>query len=285
LREVRRFAGGMIGLSLMAVLLTQVDKLLLSRLLPLTQFAYFMLGSLVSSGLYMVVSPVVVAIFPTFVRLFSDDNEAGLAAAYHKASQLVTVLLAPITILLVAFPRGVLFAWSGDRVLADHTAPIMALLAVGTFLNGLIQVPHQLQLAAGWTSLALRMNLIAVVILIPALIWAVPHYGPVAAAAIWALLNGVYLLIGIPLLHRRMLKAEMRRWYVGDLIIPMCGAGAVVLLALVFQPQEAASRLAWLAFLIATGLVAVTGAVFCASELRPRAIEISTAMFEKYRWT
>ncbi|MFM8524718.1 MAG: lipopolysaccharide biosynthesis protein, partial [Cyanobacteriota bacterium] len=45
LRSVWGFAGGMMGITILALLLTQVDKIFLSKLLPLQQFGYYPLAS------------------------------------------------------------------------------------------------------------------------------------------------------------------------------------------------------------------------------------------------
>ena len=273
LMEVRHFAGGMLGMTVLAVLLTQVDKLLLSRLLPLDQFGYYMLASAVASSLYLVIGPVTQAIYPNLVRLYTAGAERPLVEAYHQASQATTVLLAPTTLMFVAFPREILLTWSGSNTLADNTAPILAMLAAGTFLNALMQVPHHLQLASGWTSLAVQMNIVAVIVLVPALLVTVPLYGPVAAASIWAVLNAGYIVVGIPLLHRRLLPGEMRNWLVGDILLPMIGAAVAVATGVLFTPAVTASRLMMLIFLVVTGLVATVGAAALAGSIRHRAIQ------------
>lgn len=273
LMEVRHFAGGMLGMTVLAVLLTQVDKLLLSRLLPLDQFGYYMLASTVAAGVYLAVGPVIQAVFPRLVALVAADHDGQLARAFHESSQAVSVLLLPITLLLSAFPRGVLFAWSGDPVLAARTSPILGALAIGAFLNALMQVPHHLQLAAGWTSLALKMNIVAVIVLIPALLVAVPLYGPVAAASVWIILNAGYLLVGIPLLHRRLLPGEMRRWVLGDVLAPAAGTGVAIFLSAQAAPAVGDSRLAWLVFLSVAGTLAAIGAILGASTIRTRAFD------------
>ena len=48
-----RFAAGMMAITLLALLLTQVDKILLSRLLTLEAFAYYALAGVMANALYM----------------------------------------------------------------------------------------------------------------------------------------------------------------------------------------------------------------------------------------
>lgn len=268
LRDIGGFAGGVFGISLLAVLLTQVDKLLLSRLLPLAEFGYYMLASTVVGGLWLLGGPVVMAIGPKLVRLHEAGNVPGLALTYHKASQLVTVAIVPAALVLACFAQGVVLAWSGDPVLAARTAPILALLAIGTGLNASMQVPYQLQLAAGWTSLAMRVNIVAVAVMVPLLLWSVPRYGPVAAAMVWAAINTGYLLVNIPVMHRRLLPGEMWRWYGADLALPTLGAAVVIAAAWLVQPGADAGRWPWLWFLAATGITTMAGAAVLAGTVR-----------------
>lgn len=273
LAEVRGFAGGMIGIALLATALTQLDKLLLSSLLPLADFGRYMLAATLTSGLLLVSGPVVLAASPALAALAARGDEARLAPLYHANAQLVTVLLAPAALLVAIFPYGLLFAWSGDAALAAATAPILAMLAVGTALNGLMQVPHQLQLAAGWTRLAFGMNVAAVALLVPALLWSAPRFGAPAAAAVWAGLNAGYVLVTIPLMHRRLLRGAMWRWYGVDVLVPAAGAAAALGVAWLARPGPAADRVVWVVFLVGAGLLALVAAVAAAPAIRGRLVD------------
>lgn len=271
LMQIRGFAGGIFSISLLSLMLTQVDKLLLSRMLGLTDFGYYMLASTIASALYLAGAPIILAVSPRLVRLFETNDLAGVSAAYHQASQLVTVVLGPAALLLLLFSRGVLFAWSGDAALAARTAPILSLLAVGTMLNALLQVPHYLQMASGWTRLAVTTNLVAVIIMVPLLLWSVPHYGALAGASIWAAVNTAYVVVTLPLMHRRLLPGEMWRWYGQDVLMPLGGAAMVLLPALLLRPADDAPRLAWLLFLVVTGLFAAVASASMSAAVRAQA--------------
>lgn len=270
LREVRGFAGGIFATTILAVLLTQVDKLLLSRLLSLADFGYYMIATTLTGGILIIIGPVLQAVYPVLVRLVAGGDDARLAQNYHMVSQVMTVLLGPAALTLIYFADGVVFAWSGDAKLVTHTAPILALLAIGTSLNALMQVPHHLQLAAGWTSLALYTNVVAVLLLIPALLWGVPRYGLVAAPVIWAVLNASYIVATIPIMHRRLLRGEQARWYLGDVALPLAAAVLVFTAADWLAGRLAFDRLAWLIFLPSVATLALIAATLSASALRER---------------
>jgi O-antigen/teichoic acid export membrane protein len=261
LQGVWRFARGMTAITMLSLLLTQLDKVLLSRLLPLDSFGYYTLAATVAGGLFLLIAPVTTALQPHLVGLIATGDEAATAAAYHRAAQLVTILTLPASLLIICFGRGVLFAWSGDAQLASAAGPILGALALGNVLNGLMHVPYQLQLAHGWTSFAVKVNLVAVVLLVPAIFWVVPQYGAIGAAWVWAALNAGYVIVGMPLMHRRLLPDEMWRWYVRDVGMPALGAAVGVAVATPFTPTDMSSRVAWLAFAGFAFFLALLGAV------------------------
>jgi O-antigen/teichoic acid export membrane protein len=274
LSGVWKFASGMMGITFLALLLTQVDKVLLSRLLTLESFGYYALAATIASALYVVISPITQAIFPRMVELSTRNDQTALVSVYHQGAQLVTILTAPAMMLLIFFGGGVVFMWSGNTSLAENTAPILLPLVLGTFLNGLMHMPYQCQLAHGWTGLAIKTNVVAVVVLIPAIFWVVPHYGAVGAAWMWVALNAGYVLIAIQFMHRRLIPDEKWRWYFADVLLPIAGAIGVMLLAQQLQPASYQDRWHWFVFLLITGSLTLAASTALASRIRPRLLAI-----------
>jgi O-antigen/teichoic acid export membrane protein len=234
LREVWYFTGGMIGISFLALLLTQVDKLLLSKLLSLSDYGYYTVAATVAAALYMLISPITQALYPRLCELHACGNHGALTEAYHQGAQLVSVVAGSAAIVMILFAETFLRLWMQDHEHAARVAPLLSLLMLGNLLNGLMWIPYQSQLAHGWTGLTLRINIIAVAIIVPAILWATPRFGAEGAAWVWVGLNTGYLLIGIHFMYRRILQGEKWRWYAQDLIAPLgsaaLAAGAVALL-------------------------------------------------------
>jgi O-antigen/teichoic acid export membrane protein len=235
---VWRFAAGTVAITFLALLLTQTDKILLSRLLPLAEFAHYALAGVVANALYVLVGPISAAFYPRFTELATCGNELALRAVYHQGAQLVTVLMGSAAVVLMLFGDRVLLLWTADPALTRQVAPLMAVMAMGTLCNGLMWMPYQMQLAHGWTSLAINTNIIAVSILVPAILWVVPHYGAIGAAWIWVTLNASYLVFSIYFFHRRLLPTEKWRWYRQDVFIPLVTAAAAAALCLWAMPEH-----------------------------------------------
>lgn len=265
--EVWRFAGGMMATTLLAILLTQVDKILLSKLINLEAFGYYTLANTVATAIYLLIVPITQAFYPRFTELASQGDTQGLIQIYHRSAQLVTVVAAPIALMLIFFGENLLTLWTGSPTLAHDVAPLLALLAAGTLLNGLMHIPYMLQLAHGWSGLAARVNLIAVIVLVPAILWAVPRFGAVGAAWAWIFLNTGYVLIGIQIMHRRLLPRAQWQWYWKDVCIPFATAALIAAVLKLIQPMtmDFAMTIVWFA---AVGASMVGAAILVARDLR-----------------
>jgi O-antigen/teichoic acid export membrane protein len=110
-----------------------------------------------------------------------------------------------------------MYLWSGNSILATHTAPILLPLVIGTFLNCLVWMPYQAQLAYGWTRFGIRVNTIALLVLVPAIFWVAPRYGAIGAAWLWTLLNFGYVTIGMQFMYKKLLSEEKWSWYWNDI--------------------------------------------------------------------
>lgn len=268
--DIWKFASGMMAVTFLAILLTQIDKVLLSRLLPLESFGYYTLAATVAGVLYIVIAPVTTAFYPRLVELLIQENQVALITAYHQGAQLITLLIAPAVMLLSFYPENIVFMWSGNVNLAANTAPILSIFVLGVFLNGLMHMPAQLQLAYGWVSLGIKTNVVAVVVLIPAIFWVVPKYGAIGAAWIWVVLNAGYVLIAMQFMHRRLLVREKWSWYFSDVILPASGSIGVMLLAELFQPASYQNRWSDFFFLLIVGILALVTSTILAGRIRPR---------------
>ena len=269
LRSLARFAGGMVATAALALALTKLDKILLSRMLTLDLFGYYTLAGSVSGALVLALAPIASAYYPRFNQFLVMGDPASLRAAYHESAQLVSVIVGSVAAALVFLASPILLIWTGDPALTQNVAPVLSVLALGTLLNSLMWIPYQMQLAHGWTTLAIGVNLVAVSIVVPALMWGVPHFGPIGAAWIWVLLNAAYILFDVQLMHRRILPAEMWAWYLVDVGAPLFAAFSAAWLASQLLPTEP-GRLACACMIAATIAMSLVSAVLAAPLLRTR---------------
>ena len=118
LRGVLKFTLSIAFTSSVWVMVTQTDKLVLSKLLPLSEYAYFTLAVLVASGVLVISGPISGALVPRMSKLAAEGNDAGLVRLYRNATQLVGVIAIPAALMLAFFAEQVMWAWTGDADIA-----------------------------------------------------------------------------------------------------------------------------------------------------------------------
>jgi len=261
LRNVMKFTFSITFASTVWICVTQVDKLILSKLLSLTDYGYFTLAVLVASVVSLMTAPISQALLPRLVKLSAEGDEKGFIELYRNATQLVCVIVVPITLVLAHFAQPILMAWTGNAEIAQPSAPILVLYALGNGLLAVSAFQYYLQYARG----TLRMHMLGIVILaltlLPSLIWATVNYGVMGAGFAWFIINGGYFLLWVPLVHSRLVPGLHRRWLMNDILpIVLLGWLAALIVQTVFP--EAAAR--WLQ---ASFIVLACGFVVASSSL------------------
>ena len=193
IRRVMRFGAGLMMVALLAMVLSQADKLLLSELLPLPAYGVYTLSATLAAAPHLLAAPILQASQPRFARALAASDTAGLSALFHGSSQLMTVLLGSGVAVLVFFADDVLALWLRDPDLAARVSPTLRLLATGNLFYALVWLPNALQMAYGATRLIVRASAVAVAVLIPGLLVLAPLYKTEGAAWLWLVVNVLYL--------------------------------------------------------------------------------------------
>jgi O-antigen/teichoic acid export membrane protein len=233
--SIRRFAGGVTAVTVVSMILTELDKLVISKQLSLEAFGYYSLSWQIAGSLYLISSPVFSALFPAFARHASKHDTRRLAESYHHAAQLISVLVLPVATTFIFLARQLIYAWTGSQQTASHTWLTASLLTAGTAFNCIVSIPYALQLAYGCTALAFWTNLVSTFVAVPLLILLTARFGCPGAASVWLLINASYLLTQVQLMHTRYLTGERLRWYLDDLAIPLLACVVVTILVARFS--------------------------------------------------
>jgi O-antigen/teichoic acid export membrane protein len=262
LQRIWRFSAGMSAAAVAGVLLTQIDKVLLSRMLSLEDFGRYAICAVVASGMYVLITPVFNALYPRLSSLVSRGDTNGVKALYRTGTRLFCGVLFPVGLGVALFAEDLLAVWTGDAGFARDASRIVAFLVLGTTLHGVMHFPYALQLAHGLVRLPLFIATVLAVAMVPLIIYLTAAYGGAGGAAAWLLANAGYLFLGTWLTHRRLLVGVGAPWLLGDVGLPLAvsmlvmAGGAALLAQTGSHPQSHALALAF-----AAGLVGVAASL------------------------
>lgn len=227
LRRILPFAMSMTVTATVWILVTQTDKLLLSKLLSLSDYGYFSLGTLVASSILMFVSPIGGAIVPRMTRLHAENDVSALLEAYSKATQLGAVVAGTAGFCLAAMAEPILRTWTGDSIASRQTANVLALYSVGYVFLSMTAFSSHLQVAYGNLRLHVIGSLLFVCCLVPGVVIATLRMGAEGAGWVWLACNAVYFFAWVPIVHHGLIPGRHWRWLGRDVLPPMLASAGL----------------------------------------------------------
>ena len=228
LRDLWRFSARVGALSLFALLLKQLDKILISRLLPISYLGFYNAAYMASNGITKVGQPIQGAVFPRLTHLYEQQDWPALAKTFHRCCQLTAFVTVPCAAVLLFFPSDVLWLWTRNQELTAQASPALSVLACAMMLNSMMSVPFSLQLAAGLTRLPLLTNAVALLVMAPMIVVLTKSYGLVGAAVAWLVGNALYYIVVPHFMFRRVLKGHHRTWVLRDTLpLLLSGTGCL----------------------------------------------------------
>ena len=269
LKPVLKFALTIAFTSSVWVLVTQTDKLVLSKILSLADYGYFTLAVLVASGVMVISGPISGAIMPRMTKLEAEDDHVGVIRVYRQATQLVAVFAGAVAVTVAFCAEPLLWAWTGDHALAQKAAPVLSLYALGNGVLAVAGFPYYLQYAKGDLRLHLIGNAVFVMLLIPAIIWAASQYGGVGAGWVWLGMNLLSFVAWLPLVHHKFEPGLNLKWYGHDILmifVPVSIAGYALSNLLPLNDNRGLQ----LAGIMAMGVLVLLTGILASSEMRTR---------------
>lgn len=241
-RSTWRYAAGMVCMSIISTILTQTDKLAVSKILPLEMLGYYSLAGALASGLASLSSPIAVAVFPRLTGLVSLNDSIGVAQLYHRSCELISVAMIPGGLTLIFFSSQFIFAWTGSSIIAQKAGLVASLLLGGQLMQTIMVIPYYLALAHGNIKLNLTIGIASTVLITPLLIFLITKYGLEGAGISWLIMNICTLPPYMYYLHRRFLPGELRIWCIRSMGRPFLVSLPFVLLGYWLVPNTS-SRL------------------------------------------
>lgn len=129
--------------------ISQTDRILLSRTLPLAELGVYSLALTLAANLNSFITPIYAAYFPRFCRSVESDPEATRRDFLEGTRVMVSVVMAP-ALTLSFFAHETLYAWTGDARLASEAAGPLRALSLGFAVASLHHIPQAMQYASGW---------------------------------------------------------------------------------------------------------------------------------------
>ena len=93
LRRIWRFTTSVAAIGLSGIVMSQLDKVLLSKIVSLRDFGYYMLATMIAGGLYLITTPMFNVMYPKFSLLVAKGESERLRQLYRVGTRVYATAL------------------------------------------------------------------------------------------------------------------------------------------------------------------------------------------------
>lgn len=270
-KPILPFAASMSFTAVLWIVLTQMDKVLLSEMLPLDQYGYFSLVALITTGILMLTNPLVQALLPRLTVLIAEGRPQDMQALYLLAHRFTCTFLFPMAAIVALHAEPLIYAWTGDQAAAQWSRSVLPWYALGSAIMAASAFQFYLQYAYGQMRLHIWYSVISAVITVPVMLLAVQHQGAYGAALAWFFLRAASFAVWPMVVHQRLAPGIHGQWLRDVLRITAMTAIGVIVSEPVFRMIADDSRTSVLLGLAASGLITL---LLVAASYKPLALKI-----------
>lgn len=230
-KQILPFSLGIAYTASLWVLVTQLDKLILSKVLPLAEYGYFALVAVIAGGLLQLTSPISQAIQPRLTLLFAKGQTEQAIELYRHSSQIVATIVFSVAVMLAVFARPLIYAWSGDQTAAEWGKHVLPWFALGNAVLAMGAFQYYLQFALGELKLHVIGSSISAALQLPIIVYAAISYGAVGAGVAWFSFRCFFFLVWSPIVHRTYFPGLHSKWLLKDLfpsVLAFCVIAALL---------------------------------------------------------
>jgi O-antigen/teichoic acid export membrane protein len=184
LRDLLGFGGWMTVSNVVSPIMVNMDRVFVGSLVSVSAVTYYVTPFEMVSKLLILPGSIANACFPEFSRLHKTGSAESTRRYLSRTVGLLLVVLVPAALLAALLAHDVLRWWISES-LADRSAGIFRILAVGVVINGLAYVPFAFVQGIGRSDVTAKFHMLELALYLPTLYLMIRGFGLRGVALAW----------------------------------------------------------------------------------------------------
>jgi O-antigen/teichoic acid export membrane protein len=206
------FSTQLMLISILSLVHIQAAQVIVSKLLPIAQFGFYGFASSTVYRATFATGAAAQAAFPSFSKLHAEGDRYALIQQYRKLQDLVCYGTLPLFtgICFAALP---VYAFVFNTTVSERLLLPTAFLALGSWMNGALNMPYMLSIAMGKPQIAARSNLYALFVVLPVTAVLIILYGLPGAGFSWVFYHLFAWAYMMPRICHECLQDSTLAWF------------------------------------------------------------------------
>ncbi|HMP89035.1 MAG TPA: oligosaccharide flippase family protein [Kiritimatiellia bacterium] len=226
-RAIAKPSAGIMWTSGIGIIITQIDRVLLSKLVTLAQLAVYNAGIAGGRLISMLYMPFLTAAFPETCQIAATGDRHRLSTHITRNATVVSMLTAAFALPVCFFASDILLVWTRQPVISEEGWRIMVVYILGSLALSNASVFYMLQMALGSVHYSAIYNTVALVWYPPIIRWLIQHYGSEGAAWAWFIYGMITWVFMIAISYARYLELSQLIHYLRRCLTPILLAAGV----------------------------------------------------------
>jgi len=271
LRKILPFSTSIAYTTILWTIIMQLDKLVLSGILSLSNYGYFSIVVLVASSIIALSTPIFLAVIPKMTKLFSENKLVELIDMYKTMTLFTTWIIMSISLTIFSFSKEIMYILTGDISAAIWSSDILSWYVLGYGIYVLGSFQYYLQNIFGNLKLYNKGLSIGTIFYVPVMFFISKNYEVVDLAIFWFIFTIIWFVVFTSIVHNKFLPKFNFIWLKKD-ILPLIVTQIIITYLVhnlfVLNINEDISRLFLLAQIIAITLLTILLTSFSLKSIR-----------------
>lgn len=202
-RAILPFTFGILSQSVISSVNTQLDKLTISKKLPISELGNYTLAMTVAMGVVILVNPISMSVLPRFTAYFSRKNHSELKNLYLKNLSLTLIIVIAVLVNVYLYAFEILYLWTHDETIAKNAYRLLKVMIISYSFLAIATVPYNITIAAGKTKFNNIMGLASLLITIPGYLIAIEKYSAIGAAIVFCIVQTLITFFYFLMIHKK----------------------------------------------------------------------------------
>jgi len=200
------------------IFITQLDKLLLSGILPLKEYGYFALLGMVANAIIQISAPISSAILPRMTNLYTQGKEREMLNIYRRSTQLVAIIVFAVTGVVSVYSFELLYSWTGNLEASLWGEDVLFWYVLANGILAIASFQYYLQFVYGKLKMHVRYHTVALFLFSPIIAFTAYTYGAIGVAFVWFIFMLLSFLLWIPYIHHLFAPGIHKLWMKEDVV-------------------------------------------------------------------
>jgi O-antigen/teichoic acid export membrane protein len=211
MKRVKKYSLKMAWISLLAMVSKQVDKLLISMMLPIGVLGIYSFAYMTITKLTLITDAIVQAVFPVFSELERENDKTKSQHRFFALQDMLIYGLAPLFALAVFLAMPV-FTLLLDEAKAEGLLLPILFLSIAFYLNGTLRLLNTYVSACGKPGYIIKAIMLLLIAVAPITVLLISGYGMTGAAFSWIVTSVIGACYMVPNVYLKELHQPVDTW-------------------------------------------------------------------------